>query len=58
MANDQGKRCLSPSAVDCVKIRSADTTGLDSDIDIAIFERLQLELRDVVSNNVTVEAGL
>jgi hypothetical protein len=44
VANTERERCITPTSSDGVKIRSANTTGLNGNIDIVLFELLELEL--------------
>jgi hypothetical protein len=44
VANAERKRCITPTSSDGVKIGSANTTSLNGNVDIVLFELLELEL--------------
>lgn len=44
MAYADGEGDFSPAASDCVDVGTADTAGVDGDIDVMVFEGLELEL--------------
>lgn len=44
VANAKGERCITPTSSDGVKIRSANTTSLNGNVDIVLLELLELEL--------------
>lgn len=44
VANAKRERCIAPTSSDGVKIGSANTTSLNGNVDIVLFELLELEL--------------
>ncbi len=49
MTNTDWQWAITPAAVYCVDVRATHSTGFNLDIDIAILERLWLELQGQVS---------
>jgi hypothetical protein len=48
VAHADGKRTITPSTIDGMDVRAADTTAVYGNVDVAVFELLELELRDGV----------
>ena len=44
MTDADGERAVPPTARDCMDIRAADTTALNFNVDITVFEFLRFEL--------------
>lgn len=44
VTNAKRERCITPTSSDGVKIRSANTTSLNGNVDVVLFELLELEL--------------